>query len=734
MRFCQTAPINFRGLRILSLTMAMGLASALGPSNAEAAFKVVGYFPTWAGDVNALPYTKLTHINYAFVLPESNGALKPLDGGASRLQTLVQKAHAAGVKVIISVGGWNDGNDSAFVSLAANSSYRNTFVNNLVKFVDQYQLDGVDIDWEYPNAGSEATNFRLLMQQLAATFHPRGKLVTAAVTADDSVGSVDAEVIKAVDFLNLMVYDMGYPHSTYQHAQNALNYWQYNEGLPKDKRVLGLPFYSHKDWVSYKDVIARFGASAAQIDNAGGLDYNGQPTIRAKSELALNQAGGLMFWELSQDTRDSTSLLSTLWDVVGDTVKAGNGTSTGSGTGSGSAPGSTAYSDWQAGKSYAVGDIVRYNGSLYIAVNANPGYDPVISYWYWDPYSPPNDTGSGSSSQPAAQSIPGAWEAEDYVSFNDTTSGNSGGAYRQDAVDIEASTQQGYNIGWIQAGEWLEYEVKVAQAGTYKAEVLVSSQSAGGQMHFSANGQSLGNLSIPVTGSWQTWQWRSVNLNLPAGSYRLRVTMDTAAFNLNALRFSTVTINDGLPAPGRYVIKAVHSGKCLDIDASSLLDDGNVQQYTCNGTGAQAFDLKLENGNYHLVNANSGKGLAVLGSGLGDGVNIHQWTVYNLDNQRFSLIAKGNGQFEIRSKVSGKCVDVVGQYTTDRANVQQWTCNNQSNQRWTFTPSTWNGSNGGNGGTTNSSPTALTKQKILSYLNSISGKQTLVGICSCPQS
>lgn len=91
MRFCQTAPINFRGLRILSLTMAMGLASALGPSNAEAAFKVVGYFPTWAGDVNALPYTKLTHINYAFVLPESNGALKPLDGGASRLQTLVQK-------------------------------------------------------------------------------------------------------------------------------------------------------------------------------------------------------------------------------------------------------------------------------------------------------------------------------------------------------------------------------------------------------------------------------------------------------------------------------------------------------------------------------------------------------------------------------------------------------------------------------------------------------------------
>ena len=96
-----------------------------------------------------------------------------------------------------------------------------------------------------------------------------------------------------------MVYDLGEPHSTYAAAQNALSHWKYNEGLPKDKAVLGVPFYSHKNWVAYKDVIARYGAGAAQVDNAGGLDYNGQPPFRAKSELALNKAGGIMFWEIS---------------------------------------------------------------------------------------------------------------------------------------------------------------------------------------------------------------------------------------------------------------------------------------------------------------------------------------------------------------------------------------------------------------------------------------------------
>ncbi|GAA3962133.1 hypothetical protein GCM10022278_20180 [Allohahella marinimesophila] len=373
------------------LTLALAALFAAGPA---AAFKVVGYFPTWQGDVNSIPYERLTHINYSFVLPTANGGLQALPGGGARLNNLVNQAHAKGVKVLIAVGGWNDGDDSAFISLAANSSSRANFVSNIVNFVNQYGLDGVDIDWEYPNAGAEANNFRILMQDLNRALKPRGKLLTAAVTHNDWPGSVGSAVIEAVDFLNLMVYDLNYPHSTYQAAQAALTHWKFNEGLPKSKAVLGVPFYSRTNYLAYRDIIARHGASAAQVDNAGGLDYNGQPTIKAKAELALDEAGGIMFWEISQDTRDNLSLMKTIWDTVGHAAGGNGDNGGGDDNGGGGGNPTDSYPDWNSNTYYAVGAIVRYEGRLYIAEHANPGYSPTISTWFWDPYT---DTGGGNN-------------------------------------------------------------------------------------------------------------------------------------------------------------------------------------------------------------------------------------------------------------------------------------------------------------------------------------------------
>src|SRR5205807_8216758 len=130
--------------------LAFGCLLAITLTNAFAAFRVVGYMPSWQGSVTSIQYSKLTHINYAFLLPNSNGSLQAIDN-ASKLTNLVARAHANGVKVSISVGGWNGGNDSAFVSLAGNSTYRNAFVNNVSNFCSQYHLDGADIDWEYPD-------------------------------------------------------------------------------------------------------------------------------------------------------------------------------------------------------------------------------------------------------------------------------------------------------------------------------------------------------------------------------------------------------------------------------------------------------------------------------------------------------------------------------------------------------------------------------------------------------
>jgi len=281
-------------------------------------FKSVGYMPSWAGSVNSIQYNKLTHINYSFALPNSNGTLRPVENTA-KLSQLVSLAHANSVRVSIAVGGWNNGDDSAFEALAANASTRTTFVNSLVSFVNQFGLDGVDMDWEYPDPGASGENFRLLMQQLADAMHSRGKLLTAAVvsTGNTANGVVPA-VFGYVDWLNIMAYDGGSPHANYDWAINAANFWK-SRGLPAGKTVLGVPFYSRPTYYTYSQLVGMNPANANQdCTTVAGVQqcYNGIPTIKRKTQWAMANAGGMMNWELSQDTSGSTSLVTAIFDTV----------------------------------------------------------------------------------------------------------------------------------------------------------------------------------------------------------------------------------------------------------------------------------------------------------------------------------------------------------------------------------------------------------------------------------
>ncbi|KZN68070.1 glycosyl hydrolase family 18 protein [Pseudoalteromonas luteoviolacea] len=278
-------------------------------------FKIVGYFPSWQGQVADIQFDKLTHINYSFLLPNADGSLQPLENLA-KMQQLVSAAQAAGVKVGIAVGGWNGGDDSAFETFASSAQGRATFIRNLMAFVEQYQLDGVDMDWEYPDPGSSANNYALLMNELSVELKAKGKFLTAAVVAlGYTGGGVLESVFNDVDFLNLMAYDANNgDHANYQYALDSIAYWQ-GRGLSKEKTVLGVPFYSRPTWQAYRALIAQDAANACR-DTDGTSYYNGIPTIRAKTQLALDTAGGIMNWELSHDTSGPASLLTAKWEVA----------------------------------------------------------------------------------------------------------------------------------------------------------------------------------------------------------------------------------------------------------------------------------------------------------------------------------------------------------------------------------------------------------------------------------
>lgn len=299
-------------------------SSVAGAAAAPADFKHVGYMPSWSGDVNAVQYSKLTHINYAFVMPRADGTVPAVpDGG--KLRSLVSQGHANGVQILISVGGWNNGDDSAIESMAAQAATRSTFVSNMIGIVQEYDLDGVDMDWEFPDPGASGDNYTALMRELSDALHSRGKLLTAAVVSGSSTAhGVQPAVFGYVDFLNIMLYDGGDPHANYDWAIANVNEWK-ERGLPTSKTVLGVPFYARPmTWsddthYTYAQLVA-MDPSNAQRDctevNGSRWCYNGIPTVQRKAQWALENAGGMMHWELSQDAAGATSLVSAIDDVI----------------------------------------------------------------------------------------------------------------------------------------------------------------------------------------------------------------------------------------------------------------------------------------------------------------------------------------------------------------------------------------------------------------------------------
>ena len=267
-----------------------------------------------------IPYDKLTHINYAFLTPHSDGTFNPIMNSWA-LNQIVQTAHQHKVHVSISVGGW--GWDQQFEEMAANPESRSAFVQNLKAFVDQFQLDGADVDWEYPDAGQSSQNYLALITELRKAM-PDKLLTTAVVSYGDEHGlGIPSESFEYFDFVNVMTYD-GRDHGTIEQFEKGLSYWS-ARGLPKEKIVMGVPFYSHPkglpsvEGMPYFKIIQSDPAAAEtdSFDVYGTTQiYNGIPTIQAKTRMAMDKANGIMFWALNHDAQGEFSLVNAIYQMA----------------------------------------------------------------------------------------------------------------------------------------------------------------------------------------------------------------------------------------------------------------------------------------------------------------------------------------------------------------------------------------------------------------------------------
>ena len=331
--------------------------------------RVVAYYTSWTSgsyDAAVVPYTQLTHINYAFVTPNSDGSLNGIygslyTGGAlsADLTSLVANAHSHGVKVLISVGGAGVP-ASTFSALAANSTAVSNFASNVYGMAVTNNLDGVDVDWEYPQSAADKTNFNLLIQALRGKFNASAApapswQISAALSPDGYYDQfLDLSTLAgSMNFFNIMIYDYhgswtnhsGHNAALYQAAgdaafghtgddgADAVAYYTAH-GAPASQINYGMAFYGYgfntpdifvscpngactTNTLAYNQIAPLVGAGWTRywdnsamspyiLPNGGGssmISYDDPPSILAKANYALNnaQVGGVFMWALNQD-------------------------------------------------------------------------------------------------------------------------------------------------------------------------------------------------------------------------------------------------------------------------------------------------------------------------------------------------------------------------------------------------------------------------------------------------
>ncbi|MCR4439598.1 MAG: cellulase family glycosylhydrolase [bacterium] len=144
---------------------------------------------------------------------------------------------------------------------------------------------------------------------------------------------------------------------------------------------------------------------------------------------------------------------------------------------------------------------------------------------------------------------------------------NRGGAYRNDGVDIEPCSDPGgppYSLGWLEAGEWLQYTVTVLLAGDYEVKARVAAPSGGGAFELLLDGTPItSKVGVAATGGWQQWTDMDCGqASLPAGEHALVLSIAAGGFNISQLVFSFLESGAGQGSRFERVTDKVSWTRC----------------------------------------------------------------------------------------------------------------------------------------------------------------------------
>ena len=334
---------------VLAGQVAPGFAAEID-ANKDKVF--VGYLYGSPREVN---YALYTHLCHAFVTAGPDGVINKGRGAPSR--ELTTQAHKAGVRVLISLGGW--GWDKQFAAIVSNPEAEARYVEGVVKMIDEYDYDGLDLDWEYPDTAKEVEGFerltRTLRGRIDAIGKAKGRSMNLTMAASSNKGTLRwlkrDFLLENMDWVNVMTYDYAgdwtpyaghnsplfpstkEPTKTPRSIEATMLYLLEDRKIPADRLAVGLPLYGRgfnvaKPYDSTRDApkkrlpnLTYRGIAGLEKegwkrswdedikapwlispDGSAVVGYDDAESIRLKTEWAMSKGlRGVFFWQVAQD-------------------------------------------------------------------------------------------------------------------------------------------------------------------------------------------------------------------------------------------------------------------------------------------------------------------------------------------------------------------------------------------------------------------------------------------------
>jgi len=321
-------------------------------------YKIIAYYTGNGEMIQQYPVEKLTHIIFSFLKLQNDTLTFRNEDQRRSLEQLVQlKNRNPQLKIMVSIGGW--GGCAPCSDLFSSASHRNTFAKTTVALFKQYNIDGLDLDWEYPVIegypghkydDADKTNFTALVKSLREEM---GNKYLLSFAAGGFISYLEKsiewkEVVPLVDFINLMTYDLVNGNSTVtghhtplagyipgQETTETCVNWLLSKKVPANKLIIGAAFYARvwenvpdsnhglyqhgkfKYSLPYKKFSSYFNDSSGFVyhwdKNAKApFQYNPKKKLFATFDdkqsigvktkfIRRKKLGGIMFWELSED-------------------------------------------------------------------------------------------------------------------------------------------------------------------------------------------------------------------------------------------------------------------------------------------------------------------------------------------------------------------------------------------------------------------------------------------------